>query len=540
MSASWNEGYFTDTDYLWGYYPNLNPTLQQFYLLLSGIEPLTPTAESAHCELGYGQGLSANIHALATAGRFVGTDFTPSQAANAQKIAHISGNGALLLDDSFEQLLHRSDIPMLDSISLHGIWSWVNPQNRGFILEFARRYLKPGGVFHISYNSLPGWSPYTPIRYMLSLHDRYRAYMPATEAKVPDGASAAEALALRHSQRMEDTLEFARSVLKLNPPLRRNAPLIAGRVDELLKKNRDYIAHEYLNQSWHPRYFADVAEELASGADLQWVSTMPSLEGIWLQAGLSDNGGWSFLEEITHPVLREQVLDVFLQRQFRMDCFVRTPRKLTPQQQRQRLLAQPLVLTQPLEVARKHLAEHLRDTLHGKIDPKVFDPLLTHLAAREYAPKPPVADPASIASDADLATLVDHLRILLLAKELIAPAQSGSSTEAVRERCKSFNRWLNAQSLVSKDFHWQASPVTGGGVRMSTMEQAMLHFMRQGYTSAKQLGRRMYDYLLSQQQMAVRDDGSMPRNMQESFEICQTRARHLIKRLPLLRALQTL
>ncbi len=34
-------------------------------------------------------------------------------------------SNARLYDDSFEQLLARTDLPQFDSISLHGIWTWL-------------------------------------------------------------------------------------------------------------------------------------------------------------------------------------------------------------------------------------------------------------------------------------------------------------------------------------------------------------------------------------------------------------------------------
>ncbi len=36
----WNEGYFTESTYTYGYYPELNPTFQRFCLLTNGV--LTP------------------------------------------------------------------------------------------------------------------------------------------------------------------------------------------------------------------------------------------------------------------------------------------------------------------------------------------------------------------------------------------------------------------------------------------------------------------------------------------------------------------
>ena len=62
-----------------------------------------------------------------------------------------------LYDASFEQLLARN-LPEFDSISLHGIWTWVSRDNHRVITDFVFRHLKPGGIFYISYNCFPGWS----------------------------------------------------------------------------------------------------------------------------------------------------------------------------------------------------------------------------------------------------------------------------------------------------------------------------------------------------------------------------------------------
>src|SRR3954466_3663092 len=63
MSDVWSEGYFTGVGYTYGYYRETSPVFQRFCLLLRGLEP--PSAASAHCELGFGQGVSININAAA-------------------------------------------------------------------------------------------------------------------------------------------------------------------------------------------------------------------------------------------------------------------------------------------------------------------------------------------------------------------------------------------------------------------------------------------------------------------------------------------
>ena len=89
---NWNEGYFTETTYTYGYYRDISPFWQNFCLLLNGFDTQELNENSAHCELGFGQGVSANIHAAATQGKYFGTDFNPAHAAHANKL--LRGGGA--------------------------------------------------------------------------------------------------------------------------------------------------------------------------------------------------------------------------------------------------------------------------------------------------------------------------------------------------------------------------------------------------------------------------------------------------------------
>lgn len=123
MSEAWNEGYFTDVGYTYGYYREINPVFQRYCLLLHGFAA-SENIGAHHCELGFGQGVSVNIHAAANPGHYVATDFNPAHAAHANTLATAAGSQARLYDDSFE-LLAREDLPSFDSISLHGIWTWA-------------------------------------------------------------------------------------------------------------------------------------------------------------------------------------------------------------------------------------------------------------------------------------------------------------------------------------------------------------------------------------------------------------------------------
>src|SRR3954471_18727938 len=111
--TDWTSGYVADIGYTFGYYGELNPLAARFALLQSGIVP--PKIETA-CELGFGQGVSVNIHAAASDVAWHGTDFNPSQAGFARELSEASGANAKLYDDAFADFAQRPDLPEFDFI----------------------------------------------------------------------------------------------------------------------------------------------------------------------------------------------------------------------------------------------------------------------------------------------------------------------------------------------------------------------------------------------------------------------------------------
>ena len=166
---SWDLGYVSEIDYTHGYYRELSPLMMEL-CLLSRRQAHRVGRPLRYLELGFGQGLSLNIHAATTQGEFWGTDFNPVQAANARELASASGADIKVLDASFSELAAREDLPEFDIIGLHGIWSWISAENRRVIVDIARRKLAAGGVFYISYNTTPGWSAAMPLRHLMTLH----------------------------------------------------------------------------------------------------------------------------------------------------------------------------------------------------------------------------------------------------------------------------------------------------------------------------------------------------------------------------------
>jgi len=237
------DGYVEDIPYTFGYHPELDPARMQAVLRRAGVEP--PEVAAA-CELGYGQGMSLAIHAVAGGAAWWGTDLIPSHAAHVRAL--VAGTDARLeaADQTFAVFCARDDLPQFDFIGLHGVWSWVSAANRERILELVARRLRTGGVLYVSYNALPGWTPMLPLREMMV------AYAAALPAGLP------------RADRIEAALRDAQMRVLRDPLVLEACPGIEAELRAIRHKGVAYLAHEFFNRDWAPMPPAQVAAAMRS------------------------------------------------------------------------------------------------------------------------------------------------------------------------------------------------------------------------------------------------------------------------------------
>ncbi len=508
---SWNDGYFTESTYTYGYYREINPVFQKFCLLVNGYAAPVAQDTDNHCELGFGQGVSINIHAAANLGKYFGTDFNPAHAAHANELCNASGCGAHFFDNSFEEMLHRSDLPQFDSISLHGIWSWISTENQNHIVEFARKYLKPGGIFYNSYNCYPGWSPAAPMREIFILHDKYAQKSSKTY------------------ERIEEAMKFTAELLEKNPMYFRRVPDVKGIFEGTRKHDHDYLAHEYFNRDWICMYFSEVAEILQD-AKLDFACTAEIIEAFAHLTVTSD--AQEFLSKIEHPIMREQIKDYFLNRQFRKDIFVRGARKISAYERSQRILDTPFVLLSTSPFATK-----VNVTI-GEIAlaPDLCEKIYKYLENQNYRPKtfrefmkknPDVSQPN-----------LEQLLIILAHTGAISPAQTEDAIRAVKPQCDALNKYFCKHAERASNINQLVSPVLGGGVGANRFDQLFVSAMANGKKSADAIAEEIWGTLRAQGQQIVKQ-GKVLETPEENLDECKNMAREFLdKRLPIFKALQ--
>ena len=509
---SWSEGYFSEFSYISEYYREFAPTFIDFCLWLNGLQaPKKSYKEQMHCELGFGQGVSINIHAASNQGSFYGTDFTPLHASNADDLAKASGADIYLYDDSFAQFLQRDDLPMFDYISIHGIYSWISHENQQYLVDFVSKYLNYGGALYISYNALPGHNLEKPLRDLFAIHDRFLG--------TPGDDMA----------RVEKSMEFIKDFLELNPGHLQANPMLGHSFQGLEKKNKIYLAHEYLNAHSYATSFLEVADAFAR-AKVDFAAQAMPLESV--EAIQYSDKTYDFIHALKSRMMREQLNDYIHNRKFRRDIYVKGARKLSRYEILEQLKSMYFVLVDTPNKVPKEL-KGAAGTL--AFQESAYGPMVKALEANDFAPKSGEEIIAAYGKSFHLETLVQALGILS-GHGVISPAFSPEDTAAVKANCVRFNAHVFKQSLYSSHVSALASPVTGSGRGMHRFISMLIYFEKQGATPKEAVEALINQ--LKENGEVILDEGKRLESYKDAKAYVQKKAKELDEALPLLKALQ--
>ena len=508
--TDWTSGYVADIGYTFGYYTELNPLRSRLAFLSSG---LVPPDNGVHCELGFGQGMSTNIHAAASVSTWYGTDFNPGQASFAQSVARFTGANAHLSDESFAEFCTRTDLPEFDSIGLHGIWSWISDENRAVIVDFVRRKLKVGGVLYISYNTQPGWADFTPMRHLMTEH---AAVMGASGAGI--------------AKRIDGALEFAENLLATNPKYALANAQVADRLKRVQGQDRNYLAHEYFNRDWQPMHFATMAQWL-SPAKVDYACSAHYLDHVDVLNLTAEQQ--ALLKEIPDAMFCQTVRDFMVNQQFRRDYWVKGARRLDPLMQAEALRAQTVILVTPcadvsLKVTGALGEAGLQDAIYSPILDALADHQPKNLAQLERALRD---------KGVGLAQLIQAALILAGVGHLCA-VQDAELIPKVKKYTDTLNAHLIDKARSSGDITFLASPVTGGGTPVSRFQQLFLLAINQGKKQASEWAQFAWALLAAQDQRIVKDGKPLQTSEENLAELTARAQAFADKQLPVLKALQ--
>ncbi len=508
--SDWTAGYTAEIDYTHGYYGELNPQRLQFAFAYNGLAfPKIGTA----CELGFGQGMSVNLHAAASVVKWWGTDFNPSQTAFAQDMAQAAGSEAQLYDEAFAEFSSRTDLPEFDYICLHGIFSWISDENRQTIVDFVRRKLKAGGVLYISYNTLPGWSDFAPMRELMSVY---------AEAQ---GSRGEGVLA-----RADKALDFADRLLKTQPAFARNLPAVTERLAGLKGQNRNYLAHEYFNRNWEPMYFSQMAHwleetKLQFACSANFLDYVPKVNLTVDQANL--------LAEVRDPVLVQTMRDFMLNQRFRKEYWVKGLRSLPALERLDILRQQRIILLVSRNEVRTKFATPLGES---SLMDSVVLPLLDQLADHQIKSLGEL-EQAIVKADVNFEQVLQAVVVLLHTGQLELMQSAATVTES-KKKADKLNAYLMRKARDSGELTYLAAPGTGGAAIVGRFQQLFLLSRAEGSTHPKEWAQYVWEILQQQGQVLIKDGKTMDTVEENLAELVSQATDFAEKRLPVMQALQ--
>ncbi len=505
------EGYVVDIPYENHFYRDLTPSQIETVLSLHGISlPSRKEGEPfRYLELGFGQGMSLNINAATTEGEFWGTDFNPNHCLAARDLAEKSGAQCQVLNDSFEELYGKSKcglLPQFDIIALHGVWSWITPESREYILQIISANLKVGGAVYVSYNCMPGWASFAPLRELLTYHAKTQN---STKGTVP---------------KVQEAYKFMAQLEKCNAQFFTRNPGTADRLKSIEGKSISYIAHEYFNEDWYVPYFKDVAAELESAKCSFVTSTRLSSQ---LNIGLPDDI-LTLLSGIDDINLRETTRDFVFNTQFRTDIFVKGKKPAHPKAKQDLCFALCM---------QKEAVTYEVTVPAGKLQLKqeIYEPIVEFIASDNYKPKSIKAISEAL-PDMQENAIFEAIYVLFAANIL----HSAKDITKVKPELKDTARRLNTQicTLAVNGYNafTLASPVLEGGVMVSAVEMLFLVGMQNGNTTEDAYVQWTHE-LMQKQNRSMQKEGA-PLSAEDSLtELKELGQKFQNERLPLLQAL---
>lgn len=444
------EGYVTATPYTHVYYPESAPSRLQLITYIRSV-PFPSSRPLRYLELGYGNGVSLNINAAASPGEYWGTDINVAHVAEANAFAAASGSGLKALASSFEELLARPDLPQFDVIVALGVWSWVSDANRKTIVELLRRNLAEGGLFCMSSVAMPGFGELAPLQHLLRLNLKRGGAGGTIFDKLASGLGLATALQKAGSRFFAEESG-------------------AGRVLEGAKTaDPTYLVHEYLHEHWKPSFFAETAAALGE-AGLQFVGGERLVDQFdELNFGPQ---ALDLLAAIDDRWLRETARDFLRSGHVKGDIYVKRNELDRSQPRPEPALDLEFVLGIPASLARTKKFRTPVVVMEFGAPP--FRNLIDALGAQPCRPwglKALIEACSSVQCDKD--EILRALMIMIDA-EIVHPAQPRARVDEATPACARLNAEILRRALTKDRLHALASPVTGGGVSVSRIQQLFL------------------------------------------------------------------
>jgi SAM-dependent methyltransferase len=464
--SGWGGGYITDVNYMMGWYRYQSPVMMTLASIIGGSAAPIPGADDPVMLLELGCGLGYGALALAASNpdwSVTGVDFNPAHIVAAREWAAEAGltNITFIEADlsTWEDHPELRALPQMDFVTMHGLWTWVPPSVQNGIVRLLRQKVRPGGLVHVSYNSLPGWQ------------ERIGAARVIREA--------GQRVSGRSDQQVREGLRVLNDLITADAAY---ATRVSGLAKALETASPHYLAHEFMNQHWAPCFITDVAAAF-SDAKLEWIAAGNLAENF--PELMMTDAQREIFNRYSDPLMQELVKDMCIPRQLRHDVFVRGARRINLTERAAALMEVHLTLTK--------LPDELPESLimpagRADLNREFYSPVVQALSTRSERVGDLLALPGLVGRRDNPAELISILIGTNMAEPTIRPNASPGAA-AVRFNTVTTRRMMGKESPD----HPVAAACVATGIPIVTplLALAVVDFMRAGITGLDELMRAM-------------------------------------------------
>ncbi len=298
--------------------------------ILNGVNP--PVGKNLrYLELGCGFGLGLILlAAMFPDYEFLGVDFNPVHIAHGQKLADYAGLTNIRFEEAdFVELAKYwpAEWGRFNYVAAHGIYTWLDVPVRQALVKTIELATKPGALVYLSYNTMPGWASTLPLQYLLRCWQNTENW--GSVAAITDGKKRLKAL------------------LDAKSGMTTALPKMSKRLEAMESQDPAYLVHEYLHDGWQPIWFDQMVDAMAV-AKLNYVGTAALGDDVIYK--ILPEAQKAILREYKHPIMREMMTDVIVDKSFRKDVFSRGATTMWPSTKDKILLDMAFtLLTKPKE-----------------------------------------------------------------------------------------------------------------------------------------------------------------------------------------------
>jgi SAM-dependent methyltransferase len=284
----------------------------------------------AWCELHCGSAVTATLLAGSNPlGDFHAVDTRAPLLEQARKLAADANVRNIAFHEFGTEQALTASFPMFDYIVLNGIYSWVPLAERGMILAFVRKFLKPGGAVLVTYNARPGWNRLDPFR---------RIFREASRGRNMDAKA-----------RFDAARDVYVKLLEAKAPTLLASGVTPATIAEIERIPLEVIVADYANDFADPLYVTEVFSDFAA-IDCAFAGPIEMMESA--NVLMAREPFKSAMERMPNASGRELAKDLLCDTRFRRDVFVRGGRRMAADNRAMVMSGLAFVLEQPAALTR--------------------------------------------------------------------------------------------------------------------------------------------------------------------------------------------